>query len=139
MVVLATTLPTLVCVSLWWRMVKNRSIEWKSATCTSATALATSLILLLGSQRVALIGFKDAVAIVNTRADEIERLTDKNRRLSVLTAKAVVSSLNGVLVAEPHSDEPFVKSIEDLLKEAGASTSEIDGILGRTNSSATKR
>jgi len=134
MSVVAMLLPVAVCVLLGWRMIKNRNTDWKLATCLSGSAVAAALVLLLGSERVLFLKYGDAVLQVNAKAEEIRNLTEQNKRIAIMTAKAIVTGLNGTLADESRSDVTFRKAVEDLLKEAGASSGETRQILDQTNS-----
>ena len=55
------------------------------------------------------------------------------------TVIAIMSARSGTLVDPSHDNARDEKSLEDLLKEAGESASDIDRILQRTNSTPIKR
>lgn len=133
MAAVAMVLPLSVCVLLGWRMIRNRNTDWKLATCLSGSAIATALVLLLGSEKLMFLKYGDAVLQVNEKAEETRRLTEQNKRIAVKTAKAIVCGLEGAITDETHNDAGFYRDIKELLKEAGTPNDEINQLLGHTN------
>jgi len=67
---------------------------------------------------------------------ETQKLTEKNKQLAIATVKAIDSGLAHVIADENYDEARYARTKEDLLKRAGASPSEIDRILGRTNAAS---
>jgi hypothetical protein len=134
----AMGLPAAVCLLLAWRLIRNLQTDWKLATCISASALAASLMLLLGTDKILFLKYGDAVLEINQKKLDVEKLTEQNKRLAIETVKAMEANLSGVMASEGHDSVKATKALEDLLKAAGVSAGEIDRILERTNAAKAK-
>jgi len=58
--------------------------------------------------------------------------TDPFKRLAIETAKALGANLDGMIAAAHYDAEKAMKALENVLKTAEASQSEIDEIIGPT-------
>jgi hypothetical protein len=131
MPVAAVLWPLAVCFMLALRVCCNRQTDWKLATCLSALTIATSLLLLLASEKLLFLKYQDAVLQVNQKAEEVRKLTEQNKRVAKAAAQALASGLNGVIATERYDSTAYLRSLEKWLQEAGVSASEIEEVLGR--------
>src|SRR5437763_943244 len=116
MAVLAVALPFAICLLLAYRLSRNRPTEWKVAACVSALSIATSLVLLIGSERILFLKYGEAALQVNQKLEETKKLTEQNKRLAKLTVQAFFSQ-RGLLADESYDPRQTARALEDLLKE----------------------
>jgi predicted signal transduction protein with EAL and GGDEF domain len=118
MVMIAAVVPLAVLVLLFWIVMKDRKTDWKLATCLSGLAVATSLVVLLGSGRLSFLRYGDAMVQVNEKAEETRKLTDQNKRLAKLTADAISEAASGAIMGAGFDASKLNKALEQLRKEA---------------------
>ena len=119
--------PAVVCIILAWRVVFHCATDWKLACCLSGLSVATSLVLLLASEKLLFLRYQEAVLQVNQKADEVAKLTEQNKRIATAAARGIASAYNAAIIASGGSLD--VNALEEMLKAAGLSRTEIDGVL----------
>ena len=123
--------PAVVCIMLAFRVAFRRQTDWKLACCLSGLSVATSLLLLLASEKLLFLRYQEAVLQVNQKAEEVSRLTEQNKRIAITFVKAIKSGSAGMGMtgsAGGFDIGPF----ENVLKEAGVTPTQIDEALGRS-------
>jgi hypothetical protein len=110
-VVFAMLVPLAVFCLLFWNVAKDRKTDWKLATCLSGLAVATSLVFLLASERVTFLRYGDAVLHVKQKSEETRELTEQNKRLAVMTVKAIKSGLWRWRAAHLYRDPSLPRTI----------------------------
>jgi hypothetical protein len=132
MPVIAVFWPLLVCIMLAFCVAFRRQTDWKVASCLSGLSIATSLLLLLASEKLLFLRYQDAVLQVNQKTEQVSKLTEQNKRIAKATAQAIAHGLAGAIMDAGYDPKVLESYLEDMLKEAGVSRSEIDEILGRS-------
>jgi hypothetical protein len=130
MTVIAVLWPLVVCLILTCRLAKNSPTDWKLASCLSALTVLASLLLLLASEKLQFLRYQDAVLQVNQRADEVQKLTDLNKRLAKITARGFIAGRIGAQpIAGSMISDDLAKVLTEMLREAGASSRETEEIF----------
>ena len=123
--------PPVLCILLTWRVVFHRPTDWKLACCVAGLSVATSLLLLLASEKLLFLRYQEVALQVNQKAEEVNKLTEQNKRIAIALVKAIKSGSAGMGLSG--SSGGFdIGPFENVLKEAGVSPTQIDEALGRS-------
>ena len=122
--------PPVLCIVLTWRVVFHRPTDWKLACCVAGLSVATSLLLLLASEKLLFLRWQEAVVQVNQKAEEVRKLTEQNKIIAKATAQCFKHIAAATFTTAGESVD--MKYLENFLKEAGLSPTEIDETLGRS-------
>lgn len=131
--IVAVVFPMAICSTMWWRLTKAKTLDWKLSTCVATLALASSVLLLLASGNILFLSYKEAVLQVNDKAEQVNLLTDKNKALALLTARALLAARDNVIVSDQYNTQAALGPIEDLMRAGGATEQEIIMVFARTN------
>jgi hypothetical protein len=128
MVALAILVPFSGILYLVWQ-IKTRDLRsWQHYAC--ATSLITSLLLLVAGGRIESFGLAgNTVKLVDQKLEQIEALTEQNKRMAQKTVKLVTQAISGVSVVEGYDNAALNNAASDLLKAAGFSSAEIQRFL----------
>ena len=130
MVGVAAFWPFVLCLVLTWRVVCHRPTDWKLASCVAGLSVASSLLLLLASEKLLFLRYQEAVIQVNQKAEEVSQLTEQNKRIAKATAQAIMHGHPATWLLPGQDPKVWKRYLEDLLKEAGVSRTETDEIMG---------
>jgi len=134
MTFIAILLPVLVWLLLMGLVLFNRKPDWRIVVCLSSLTVVTSLLLLMASEKIKFVRYGEAMVEINEKADEVRKLTEQNKQMARLTAKAIITAQNGAILGAGYNENALFTTLQELLSTAGATTNEVNQILGRTNS-----
>ena len=133
MVALAILVPLSGILYLVWQ-IKTRDLRsWQHYACATSLIVLTSLLLLVAGGRIESFGLAgNTVKLVDRKLEQIEALTEQNKRMAQKTVELVTQTMSGVRVVEGYDNAAFNSAASDLLKAAGFSSAEIQRFLNKT-------
>lgn len=126
--------PAIGALYLIWQIHRRDLRGWQHYACLTSLIFLISILFLVASGKVESFNVAgNNVRMVDQKLEEVKTLTEQNKRIAITTARLVISSLSQTIVAESYNPIPVKQELSSLLREAGLSPSEIEGIVGKTN------